>query len=218
MHKEDYFTRETIARTAAAMAAELPRNPRAAVFSPERSALLVIDMQDYFLSPASHAFLPAAPAIIANVRELAAAFRRAARPVFFTRHANSAQDAGQLAAWWRELLMRDHPLAAGDATLPAPEDALIAKTQYDAFYQTDLESRLKQAGIEQVVITGVATHLCCESTARSAFVRGFAVFVAIDGTATWNRQLHLASLRALAHACAVPLLAFELLAALAKAS
>lgn len=218
MHKEDYFTGETIARTAAAMAAELPRNPRAAAFQPARAALLVVDMQEYFLRQESHAFLPAAPAIIPNVRMLAAAFRRAARPVFLTRHANSALDEGQMAAWWRELPTRDHPLAAIDAALPAPEDAVIAKTQYDAFYQTDLESRLKRAGSEQVVITGVASHLCCESTARSAFVRGFAVFVAIDGTATWNRQLHLASLRALSHACAVPLLASELLAALAKAS
>jgi isochorismate hydrolase len=72
--------------------------------------------------------------------------------------------------------------------------------------------------VEQLVITGVTTHLCCESTARSAFMRGFAVFMAIDGTATLNRELHLASLRALAHGFAVPLLVSDLLAALARAS
>jgi isochorismate hydrolase len=68
--------------------------------------------------------------------------------------------------------------------------------------------------VEQLVITGVTTHLCCESTARSAFMRGFAVFLAIDATATLNRELHIASLQALAHGCAVPLLAADLLAAL----
>ena len=74
MKKEEYFTVENIAAAASSMTEELPRNPRAAPFAPAGAALLVIDMQDYFLSPASHAFLPAAPAIVANVRALIAAF------------------------------------------------------------------------------------------------------------------------------------------------
>jgi isochorismate hydrolase len=218
MHKEPYYTLENIAAAAARMTGELPLNPRAAAFRPGKAALLVIDMQEYFLRPDSHAFLSAAPAILANVRALAAACRKASRPVLFTRHGNSGRDAGQMAAWWRELLARDHSLAAIDATLPAPGEAVIEKTQYDAFYETDLEARLRRAGIEQVLVTGVATHLCCESTARSAFARGFAVFIAVDGTATWNRELHQASLRAMAHACAAPLLCRDLLPALARSA
>jgi bifunctional isochorismate lyase/aryl carrier protein len=214
MHKEEYYSRENIYAEAAAMAGLLPINRRAAPYRPEKSALLVIDMQDYFLRADSHAFLPAAPAIIPNVRALCAAYREASRPVFFTRHANTPRDAGQMATWWRELLTPDHPLAAIEATLPAPGDPVIEKSQYDAFYHTALESCLRQESVEQVVITGVATHLCCESTARSAFTRGFAVFMAIDGTATLNRELHVASLRGLAHGFAIPLLAAGLLAAL----
>jgi isochorismate hydrolase len=215
MRKEEYYTRESIAAEAARMAGELTLNPRAAALVPESSALLVVDMQDYFLRPDSHAFLPAAPAIIPTILALATAFKKAGRPVIYTRHANRADDAGQMAEWWRELLTADHPLGAIAAALVAPADAVLEKSQYDAFFRTDLEARLRQGGTRQLVITGVTTHLCCESTARSAFARGFAVFMAIDGTATLNRELHVASLRALAHGCAVPLLASGLLAALA---
>jgi len=218
MRKEEYYTRENIAAEAARMAGELPLNPRAAAFAPQRSALLVVDMQDYFLRPDSHAFLPSAPAIIPTILALAAAYNKTGRPVIFTRHANCADDAGQMADWWRELLTADHPLAAIASALAAPGDAVLEKSQYDAFFRTDLEARLRQGGTRQLVITGVTTHLCCESTARSAFMRGFAVFMAIDGTATLNRELHVASLRALAHGFAIPLLSADLLTMLARPS
>jgi bifunctional isochorismate lyase/aryl carrier protein len=213
MHKEEYFTPDNIAATAAAMAHALPINRRAAVFSLADSALLVIDMQRYFLCAGSHAFLPAAPAIIPNINRLIAVFKKAIRPVYFTRHANSMRDAGQMAVWWGELLGRDHPLGGIQNTVHTRKDPIIEKTQYDAFFNTDLESRLQQSNTRQLVITGVTTHLCCDSTARSAFMRGFAVFIAIDGTATWNRELHYTSLTSLAHGCATPLLTSDLIAA-----
>jgi len=218
VHREDYFTSATIHAAAQAMARELPVNRRAGAFSPADAALLVIDMQRYFLDAGSRAFLPAAPAIIPPVNALIAAFKKAARPVCFTRHGNDLQGGGPMAAWWRESLGRDHPLGQIDAALDTAGLPVIEKTQYDAFFNTDLESRLRQSHARQLVISGVATHLCCESTARSAFVRGFAVFMAIDGTATWNRELHFASLRGLAHGCAVPLMSSDLIAALAGAS
>jgi len=211
MKKENYFTSATIDATARAMAAALPVNRRANAFSPTASALLVIDMQRYFLSPDSHAFLPAAPAIVANINAMIAAFNETARPVFFTRHGNDRHDCGQMAAWWGELLGRDHLLGSLDAGLDSAGQPVIEKTQYDAFFNTDLEARLRQSCTSQLVISGVTTHLCCESTARSAFVRGFSVFIAVDGTATWSRELHFASLRGLAHGCATPFLTRELL-------
>ena len=218
MHKEKYFTRENIATEAAAMSGTLPNNPRAAVFSLANSALLIIDMQRYFLCPSSHAFLPAAPAIIPNINALISVFKKADRPIYFTRHANSAQDAGQMAVWWQELLTHDHPLGNIETTLHFHRDPIIEKSQYDAFFNTDLESRLVQSNTKQLVITGIATHLCCESTARSAFVRGFAIFITIDGTATLNRELHFASLNGLAHGCAVPVLTGDLIAVITEPS
>jgi len=213
MRKETYFTQDNIAVEGTMMAKSLPVNRRAAAFSPTDSALLVIDMQRYFLSADSHAFLPAAQAIIPNINALLAAFAEAGRPVYFTRQANRTQDAGQMAVWWPEIVTRDHPLGNIDAALPFQKYPVIEKTQYDAFFNTDLESRLRQSGTRQLVITGVATHLCCESTARSAFMRGFAVFMTIDGTASWNRELHFSSLHSLAHGCAIPVLSADVIAA-----
>jgi isochorismate hydrolase len=132
MHKEEYFTPDNIAATAAAMAHALPINRRAAVFSLADSALLVIDMQRYFLCAGSHAFLPAAPAIIPNINRLIAVFKKAIRPVYFTRHANSMRDAGQMAVWWGELLGRDHPLGGIQNTVHTRKDPIIEKTQYDS--------------------------------------------------------------------------------------
>ena len=218
MRKEEYYSPETIAAEATKMAGRLPVNPRAAAFRPAMAALLVIDMQDYFLCRESHAFLPAAPAIIPNVNALIAAFHAKQRPVLFTRHGSNEHDAGQMAAWWRELLTPDHPLGGIHPRMLFRGEPVIEKAQYDAFYRTDLEERLRREGVSHLVITGVATHLCCESTARSAFMRGLAVFLVIDGTATWNRELHTASLNGLAHGCAVPLLAADLLASLAGPS
>ncbi|MEW6239950.1 MAG: isochorismatase family protein, partial [Chloroflexota bacterium] len=73
------------------------------------------------------------------------------------------------------------------------------------------EQTLRDLEVEQVVITGVMTHLCCETTARAAFVRGFDVFYVVDGTATYTEAFHRASLLNLAHGFAVPVLAEEIL-------
>ncbi|XXG60368.1 hypothetical protein AAC387_Pa04g2295 [Persea americana] len=53
---------------------------------------------------------------------------------------------------------------------------------------------LRDKGIEEVIITGVMTNLCCETTARDAFVRGFRVFFSTDATATSSREMHEATL------------------------
>jgi isochorismate hydrolase len=92
-------------------------------------------------------------------------------------------------------------------------EQVIVKSQYDAFHNTDLEHRLRRAGVEQVLVGGVMTHLCCESTARSAFVHGFAVFCLVDGMATYNKAFHQAALLNLAHGFSTLLLVDEALQA-----
>jgi isochorismate hydrolase len=119
-----------------------------------------------------------------------------------TRHSNTAGDAGMMEEWWGHLL---EPEDSGTALAPVLEDLspiVVAKAQYDAFHDTDLENILLDSGSRQVVVTGVMTHLCVEATARSAFIRGFAVFVPADGTATYNRDFHAASLLNLSHGTA----------------
>ena len=78
-------------------------------------------------------------------------------------------------------------------------DAIIEKNTYDAFYRTNLEALLKEMNIETGIITGVMTHLCCETTARSAFVKGFNVIFPIDGSLTQNAELHEGTIRAISH-------------------
>lgn len=167
------------------------------------AALLALDMQSYFLTEGSHAFIPSALPIIPRLNQVIKKFRAEDRPLLATRHVNAPEDAGLMASWWSELITVDHPLGQIHPDLDIHEEEIVFKTQYDAFYKSDLEKRLEDLGIRQLVIGGVMAHLCCETTARSAFVRGFEVFFLIDGTATYSADLHVSSLRTLAHGFAV---------------
>lgn len=203
--KEAYFLADKISTQALGLFRSLQISGRRNLsgFRPELSALLVLDMQRYFLEETSHAFVPSAPAILSNLQLLILAYQRAGLPVVFTRHLNDEQNAAQMAAWWREVLSIENPLSEITAGLNAPENAIMSKSQYDAFYQTGLEDFLRQKNIQQVVVCGVMTHLCCETTARSAFVRGFQVYFTVDGTATYNMEFHRATLVNLSHGFAV---------------
>jgi len=173
---------------------------------PERSALLVIDMQRFFLERGSHAFIPGSEDIIDNVRALVASYRQRSRPVLFTRHALlEDEDPGAMGRWWGDVLREDDTLSnIVDELKPLPEEEVIRKKQYSAFMGTELEDVLRRKDLSQLVIAGVQTHLCCETTAREAFMKGFDVFIVIDGTASKTEELHVAALRTLADGFAIP--------------
>lgn len=215
--KETYLSPETLAGKTREMIRRVEQyagGRRKLLFTPEKSALLVLDMQSYFLDASSHAFVPSARAIIPHVQSLVRAFAAEKLPVILTRHINSLQDAGMMARWWSELITEDNPLSIIDPEISTPQAVAINKSRYDAFCNTRLENMLRDKGIERVVICGLLTHLCCETTARSAFMRGFEVFFAADGTATYNEQFHCAALLSLAHGFAALVTVRELLAAL----
>ncbi len=182
------------------------------MFRPERAALFVLDMQDYFLAESSHAFIPSAPAILPGVQALVATFAACRRPIIFTCHENTPDDACQMGTWWHELLAPNSSLAGIATGFDTSLGRLVRKHQYDAFHKTRLEAMLRAKGVSQVVVTGVMTHLCCETTARSGFMRGFEVFFCVDGTATYNEEFHHATVLNLAHGFAVPVLVDEVLA------
>jgi len=211
--KERYFSPQNSEQTAQKMYQRiLPfRNRRAFGFAPERSALLVLDMQVYFLDAFSHAFIPSAGAILPNLKRLIKAYSEHEYPLFFTKHINNADNAGLMDSWWRELITPDSPASEIFPDLNTSVGVVLQKTQYDAFYQTPLAELLQEKSINQVVICGVMTHLCCETTARSAFVQGFDVFFTIDGTATYNQEHHMATLVNLSHGFATAVLTNELL-------
>lgn len=169
------------------------------------SALLVIDMQRFFLDKASHAYLPLATPIIPRIRELIDLYRTQRLPVIFTRYAlKPGETAGIMARWWHDIV-KDNTLPAQiiPELKPFKRDIVIRKTRYSAFAGTELDTILKKHRVERLVITGVMTHLCCETTARDGFMRDFEVFFAMDGTATDNNDLHLSSLKTLADGFAV---------------
>ena len=213
--KEAYFTPTTLEVTARRMLLQLDefRRRRSRPFTPPSSALLVLDMQVYFLDPSSHAYIPSALAILPGIDALTRAFFEYGQPVIFSRHLNSPEDAGQMAVWWRDLITAENPLSEIAPELDRSRGSIVQKNQYDAFQATSLEEILRSRGVSQVVICGVMTHLCCETTARSAFMRGFEVFFTIDGTATYTEEFHRASLLNLAHGFATPVLVGDIMAA-----
>ena len=203
--KENYFTEDTLADLASDWIGLFARSRKVAEhpFDITRSALLILDMQEYFISPDSHAFIPSGKAIIPGLNKMAEKFRAADRPVIATQHINSETDAGMMASWWSELITEDHNMVNITADLVVKTDEILIKKQYDAFFGSSLKKILDRKEVNQLVISGVMTHLCCETTARSGFVQGYEIFFLVDGTATYNREYHKATLRNLAHGIAV---------------
>lgn len=180
-------------------------------FVPEISALLVLDMQDYFLEESSHAFIPSAAAIIPKINFLVREYYASNLTVIFTKNINKVENPGMMSKWWRDIITAENPFSKISNNIEISKGTVIIKSQYDAFYDTALDKILKDIGVKQVVITGVMTNLCCETTARSAFLRGYEVFFPVNGTAAYNEKFHLASLANLSHGFAVPVLIEELI-------
>ena len=175
-------------------------------FSPKKSALLVIDMQNFFLDKHSHAYLPMSRKIIPNIQSLINAYHKFGLPVIFTRHAlKRGENPGIMKRWWKDVVMDSDTISGiGKSLNVTKNDYVIRKTRYSAFHGTQLEKILKRNKIERVVVTGVLTHLCCETTAREAFIRDFEVFFVADATATDNMDLQLSSLKTLSDGFAIP--------------
>ncbi len=174
--------------------------------TPERTALLVVDMQRAFLDACGVMFLPEAVDIMPVVAGVVARCRATGVRVVWTRMSHD----GSVGGAYRELFPQ-HFLFDGSPKLgrnsgdyqiapdldPHPEDLYVDKTSYSAFRDTGLEARLRVDGCDTTVICGIATNVCCESTARDAFALGFRVIVLSDATASGSREAHQASLRTL---------------------
>lgn len=80
---------------------------------------------------------------------------------------------------------------------PEPGDIEIEKLMYDSFHGTDFDAQLKARGIETLVMTGITTECCVDSTARTAFHNGYNVFVVSDACAAYEPELHVGTLNVL---------------------
>jgi ureidoacrylate peracid hydrolase len=186
-----------------------------------RTALLVVDVQNDFCHPdgffAGFGFdVRPCGEVASRIAPVVAAARRLGMPVVWTMSTNSDPPVHRLQpARFRR------PRAAGrppdqfvpgswgwrvvDELEPEPSELVVEKPRYDAFLRTVLEDELREREISTVVVTGVITNCCVDTTARSAFMRGFDVLVLGDCVATFaeERDLHEASLRNLAQLFAV---------------
>jgi len=176
--------------------------------SKEKAAILLIDLQEYFrgiINP-----------ILDNLKRIINVAREGGVLLFFTQHGHeSVEESGMLGKWWPDLIIKGSDEAFFLPELEVREDdTVIPKATYSAFHGTKLEAKLIELGIEDVVIGGVMTNLCCETTARDAFVRDFRVFFLADGTSTVNEDLHLASLKNISYGFATLLTCSRLIKSL----
>ncbi len=168
-----------------------------------KAALLVIDMQRHFCDPDSSFFVPHSDKLAEKLKPLVDCFTQCQRPIIFTRHIDSDHKDNLMLRWWRERIREENPMSEIVDVLEPSKGITVIKHQYDGFLNTDLEKTLRDKGVSQVIVCGVLTNLCCETTARSAFMRGFEVYFAKDGTATFHKAMHEASLLNLSYGFAV---------------
>ncbi|MFE3515118.1 isochorismatase family protein [Streptomyces sp. NPDC059166] len=150
-----------------------------------RTALVVVDLQKGIVAlPTAH---PSAD-VVARSATLAEAFRAKGLPVFLVRVTGGAPGrtegparSGQPAADWADLVPE---------VGPRDGDTVVTKQQWGAFHGTALDLELRRRGITQVVVTGIATSIGVESTARAAHEHGYHVTVATDAVTDMDADAH----------------------------
>lgn len=175
------------------------------------TALLVIDMQNGFCDDAGSVAqigldIGMCKAAVPGCVSLVNAAHAAGVPVIFTRfvYRKDYADGGVVVRHLIPALAEVNSLAEGswDADLipeltPGPDDIVIDKNRYSAFYGTRLETYLTSMGIRQLVLCGVTTNMCVETTARDASARDYHVFIAADATGELDPTRHEVALQTL---------------------
>lgn len=177
---------------------------------PARTALLVVDLQNFFVTDREGAFIETAEEIVPNVNLLARMFRKAGAPVVFLQHTISDEPRFAIPDWQRDpdfangmvtpalkRLRAGHPQHDLYPGLEIEKnDLIVRKHRYSALLpnSSDLDSILRARGIDTLVITGAATNVCCESTARDAAMMDYKVFFVSDANATRADIFHNATL------------------------
>lgn len=158
-----------------------------------KSALLVIDMQNDFVLEGAPMEVPAARDAIPHIQRLIAQARALNVPVIYSQHTlledsqNSILEATYNPKLFKVGMRKGTPgVRVIDDLKPQAEDTIIEKYRYDAFHNTLLEPTLKNIRglnqIDTVIITGTLTEVCCESTARGAYMRDYKVAFVSDAT------------------------------------
>ncbi|WP_309053526.1 isochorismatase family cysteine hydrolase [Streptomyces sp.] len=188
---------------------------------PDRTALLVVDMQDEFVRPGWSPFwVPAATRMAPRLRRLVEVSRAAGVPVLWTLFDDThfGLDRPKALAHlphadtdWR----RPGPSEVWPPMGRRPDEVLIRKPSYGAFHDTPLDTVLRNLGRDTVVVTGTLTNYCCGTTARQAYERGYQVVFGADVTATDDETRQEPELAVLRKGFALVLTADEIEARLA---
>ena len=174
-------------------------------FNKQKAALLVIDMQNEFVREGAVMEVPMARKYLPNMKRLVEACRENQIPVIFTSHVlYDHYDISPLETAYQPKLkeagMRwdTDGIQIVDELKPLPNEHVVYKHRYDAFYNTPLETILRNIRgphvVDTVIITGTVTNICCESTARSAFMRDFKVAFISDANGGLDDESHQATL------------------------
>jgi ureidoacrylate peracid hydrolase len=170
----------------------------------EKTALVVIDLQNVFMLPGMPVEVPTAREIVPNVNTLAAAMRQAGGKVVWVKMCLE----GQTEAWsvffegdtrrgtLSELTPGAHGFELYAGLDVKSDDAVIVKRRYSAFIQgsSDIDRHLREAGIDTIVIVGTLTNVCCESSARDAMMLNYRLLFVSDANAALSDAEHNATL------------------------
>ena len=165
---------------------------------PARAALLVHDMQRYFVrafelerdgQPLPDAQINIA---IANIRRLLDAAHAANIPVYYTAQPprQNPADRRLLTDFWGDGLQDDENAQILDELAPTEADTVLTKWRYSAFVRSPLEEQLKDLGLDQLIIGGIYAHIGCLTTALEAFMRDIQPFMVADALADFTEKEH----------------------------
>ncbi|MEU8898047.1 isochorismatase family protein [Nocardia sp. NPDC048505] len=171
---------------------------------PSRAALLIHDMQRYFIDAYRTDQEPMATAL-ANIRRLRQFCTVAGIPVIFTMQPGDQHPSrrGILADFWGSGLETGPQAEVVPELAPGPSDIQVTKWRYSAFQRTDLRELLSHYQRDQLIITGVYAHMGCMLSAAEAFMSDVRPFFALDATADFTREDHLMALNYVARRCGV---------------
>ncbi len=183
-----------------------PANKVAWKLDPSRAALLIHDMQRYFLRfyETDSGLLQTLIGNIAALKRWAAAH---GVPVFYTAqpHDQPASDRALLNDMWGPGLTKADPAqqAVVPEIAPADGDVVLTKWRYSAFQRSDLDTRMKTLKRDQLIIVGVYAHIGCMITAVEAFMKDIQPFMVGDAVADFSEEEHRMALKYVATRCGV---------------
>ena len=150
-------------------------------------ALIVVDMLNDFVLPGAPLEVPTARQVVPAIKARIEQARARGTAIIYLCDAHSQHDQ-EFKVWPSHAVKGTKGAQVVEEIAPRPEDLVIEKTTYSAFYRTRLEEELKRLKVARLIIVGVLTNICIFFTAVEAVVRGFGVEVPRDSVATVSQR------------------------------